>query len=308
MSAWYGTRAGGSAMLRHAAAVIVVTLCLGSSSALAQNPELTIKVPSAEVHQTPSLGSLVIGKAPRGAVLEVTREVGDWVKVSWPEDKSGMGYIHLSNGSLAHRSANQGQPTIGAVQTAAAGASASAVAPSALPQREPQAPIMAPAAPAGTQYTVPLSHRFGIGGLMSGSKFGIGVTGRGWWHNHLGVQVAASRTSITSPFLPTNVTSNEFSPSLLYSLPDAVTDYVWVRPYAGGGLNIRRERFGSTATGDLVSETYTGSQFFGGAEFSFAGAPRVAVSMDVGYRTRSQFVGMEVGGMGFTLSGHWYVR
>ena len=43
--------------------------------------------------------------------------------------------------------------------------------------------------------TVPLSHRIGLGGLMSGSRFGIGVgTGRGWWHNDLGVQVAASRS------------------------------------------------------------------------------------------------------------------
>jgi hypothetical protein len=57
-----------------------------------------------------------------------------------------------------------------------------------------------------------------------------------------------------------------------------------------------------------VSENYVGSQFFGGAEFTFAGAPRFAVSTDVGYRSRSVFLGTELGGMGFTLSGHWYVR
>ena len=104
------------------------------------------------------------------------------------------------------------------------------------------------------RYTVALSHRFGIGGLMSGASFGIGVTGRGWWHNHLGVQVAASRSSVTAPILPNQIVASEFSPSVLYSLPDAVTDYVWVQPYAGGGLNVRRQRVGSTTTGDLVSE------------------------------------------------------
>ena len=107
MSARHGARAGGSQMFRHATAVIVAALSLGSSAAFAQNAELTVKVVSAEVHQTPSVGSPVIGKAPRGAVLEVTREVGDWVKVSWPDDKSGAGYVHLSNGSLGHRAASQ---------------------------------------------------------------------------------------------------------------------------------------------------------------------------------------------------------
>ena len=81
-------------MFRHATAVIVAALCFGSSAAFAQNAEITVKVVSAEVHRRrPSVGSPVIGKAPRGAVLEVTREVGDWVKVSWPDDKSGVGYV-----------------------------------------------------------------------------------------------------------------------------------------------------------------------------------------------------------------------
>jgi SH3 domain-containing protein len=224
-------------MVRHVAAVIIVTVCLGSSQAFAQNAALTVKVPSAEVHQTPSVGSPVIGKAPRGAVLEVTREVGDWVKVSWPDDKSGVGYIHLSSGSLDRHWTGQVQPAPQAAPAPAAAASSPSFAPAA-PTHEPQAAPLAPAAPAATQYTVPLSHRFGLGGSMSGSTFGIGVTGRGWWRNHFGAQVAASRSSISSPFLPTQVTSTEFSPSVLYSLPDAVTDYVWVRPYAGGGLNV----------------------------------------------------------------------
>jgi Bacterial SH3 domain len=294
-------------MFRYVAAVIVVAVCLGSSPAFAQNAALTVKVPSAEVHQTPSVGSPVIGRAPRGAVLEVTREVGDWVKVSWPDDNSGVGYIHLSSGSLERHRTGQEQAAPQVAQATTAAAPSPAFIPAA-PGHEPQAAPLAPASPAATQYTVPLSHRFGLGGSMSGSTFGIGVTGRGWWRNHFGVQVAASRSSISSPFLPTQVTSTEFSPSVLYSLPDGVTDYVWVRPYAGGGLNVRRQRFGSTTTGDLASENYVGSQFFGGAEFTFAGAPRFAVSADVGYRSRSLFLGTELGGIGFTLSGHWYVR
>jgi len=290
-------------MFRHVAAVIIVVLCLGSSSALAQSADITIKVAAAEVHVTPSLGSPVIGHAPRGMVLQVTREVGDWVKVSWPQDKGGVGYVLVNEGTLGHRGANGIQPPQAAQPAMSMGQVPSAPAPVQEPPSQ-----LTPGAPAGRQYTVPLSHRVGVGGLMSGSDLGFGVSGRGWWHNHVGVQVALSRISTTSPFLPTHVTSTEFSPSVMYSFPDAVTDDVWIRPYAGGGLNLRRQRFGSETTRDLVSDSYYGMQLFGGAEFSIAGAPRLALSADIGYRSRSQFVGMELGGMGFTLAGHWYIR
>jgi hypothetical protein len=34
----------------------------------------------------------------RGRTLLVTRQLGSWVKVSWPEAEDGAGYLHVSWG------------------------------------------------------------------------------------------------------------------------------------------------------------------------------------------------------------------
>jgi hypothetical protein len=96
-------------MIRHAAAV-VVALCLSSSWAAAQGTALTINTASASVHKSPSTASPVVGRAARGATLEVTREVGDWVKVTWPAAPDGVGYVRASMGSLARASAPVSRP------------------------------------------------------------------------------------------------------------------------------------------------------------------------------------------------------
>ena len=70
-------------MIRHAAAVVIVLL-LSPSWLTAQGTELTVNVSSASVHKGPTTASPVIGHAARGAKLEVTRNVGDWVKIAWP--------------------------------------------------------------------------------------------------------------------------------------------------------------------------------------------------------------------------------
>ena len=84
-------------MIRQAAAV-VVALCLSTSPLYAQSThvKLTVSEASATVHKSPSTGSPVIGKAPRGTELVVTREVGDWVKVSWPSAADGAGYVRVN--------------------------------------------------------------------------------------------------------------------------------------------------------------------------------------------------------------------
>ena len=83
-----------------------------TSPLYAQNTvKLTVNEASANVHKSPSVGSPVIGKAPRGTALVVTREVGDWVKVSWPSAADGAGYVRVSAGTLARRKRHRsGQP------------------------------------------------------------------------------------------------------------------------------------------------------------------------------------------------------
>src|SRR5512145_3141691 len=89
-------------MIRHAA-VVALAVLVTSSSVSAQSMEFTVKVQSATVHKSPSTGSPVIGRAPRGTVLEVTRDIGTWVKIAWPDAEDGVGYVHQSVGSMAQR-------------------------------------------------------------------------------------------------------------------------------------------------------------------------------------------------------------
>ena len=286
-------------MLRHVAAVAIV-LCLTPSSVYAQSAAFTVSTNSADVYQAPSTGSSVIGHAQRGAVLPVTRELGSWVKVSWPDARDGAGYVHVSTGSLT---------------------TASAAAPAAAPRVEPVSP--APGSSAATRtsageqlvprasYVTPPTHIVGVGGLLGGSTFGYGVTGRVWSKDRLGFQLRLSHSSVTIDPSPDRLSSTQFAPSVLYSWPDKVTDSVWVRPYVGGGPNIHHQtlNLGLLGAGGTMSDTSFGFQSFGGGELTFPSVPRFAVSAELGYRwTQTPFAGYDLGGMGVAVSAHWYVR
>jgi hypothetical protein len=89
------------------ASVVVIAVCLLPTLASAQVAEFTVNVQSAAVRKGPSTGSPVVGQAPRGAILEVTRDIGAWVKVAWPEAPDGIGYVHLSMGKLSQRATRE---------------------------------------------------------------------------------------------------------------------------------------------------------------------------------------------------------
>jgi len=321
-------------MIRHAAAVAVV-VCLGSSffpGLCAQSPEFTIGSEPAEVHKSPSTGSPVIGRAPRGAVLPVTRELGSWVRISWPAGDDGVGYLHVSTGSMAHSSLPVSRQTAAAppapiAQRAPIAARPAQVARPAPTPRPAQAPRPAPEAPAppptGVQgqrtgalappspvRSVSIPHLVGLGGLMGGSPFGFGASARASVGGRFRVQLEASRYAATSAAAQQHLTSVQFAPSLLYFLPDKVTDYVWMRPYVGGGLTMYHSTLsGTSVAGSSVSDNTLGRQAFGGVEVALAGAPRFTLSADFGYRWRqTPFDGFELGGRKLSVSGHWYVK
>ena len=86
-------------MIRLAAAV-VLALTLHPTLLLAQDTVLTVNVPSADVHKGPSTVNPVIGHVSRGTVLPVTRNLGSWVKVVWPAAPDGVGYVHVTMGTV----------------------------------------------------------------------------------------------------------------------------------------------------------------------------------------------------------------
>ncbi len=280
-------------MIRRALAV-AVALCVSPAWLYAQNVQLTVNTTAATVYKGPSIGSPAIGQAPPGTVLEVIRELGDWVKVTWPSVPDATGYVRVSAGSLTRQSTTQ-----------------LAQAPTGRSTPEPAltsngalnvAPTQVGGQPAATGGGI--SRVVGFGGRMGGSTLGFGGTVRGWSRKRLGLQVEISRYTLTSVAAAGSVTSLEIAPSLLFSARDRVSDYVWLRPYVGGGVNMQHATqagFGSTSK--------TGFQAFGGGEFTFASAPRLAVSTDLGYRwDRAPYDGFEMDGLRVGISAHWYPR
>jgi hypothetical protein len=302
-------------MTRHVAAIGLV-LCLAPAWAAAQTAEFSVGAASARVHKAPSTGSPVIGTAPQGTVLEVTRELGDWVKVSWPSVPDSTGYVHVKSGSLRPASATTGtaarpagrplraapvRSSSGSTLTGPTGLAGADLSPLAHTEHPSD---LGPQPRNGSTYVAPQPHLFGIGGRMGGSTIGFGGSARGWSRNALGAQIEVSRYAITSDGAPGSVTTMEFAPSALYALPDRISDYVWLRPFVGAGANWTR----STQTG-FGSTSKLGFQAFGGAEATFSSLPRFTISGDVGYRsTQSPYDGFELGGLRFSLSGHWYLR
>jgi hypothetical protein len=298
-------------MIRYAAA-IAVFLCLIPSPLRAQSATFTVNIASADVHKAPSTGSPVVGNARRGAVLEVTRELGSWVKVVWPKAQDGVGYVHVSMGSIARGSTPA--PNRAAPAPSRAGASTSArpavaSAPSATPARPERIEAGEPAAPVRTVYVRPPTHIIGIGGRMGAPSLGFGATARAWPRERVGVQFEMSRYALADA--PGRVTSMQFTPSVLYSPRDRLTDYFWVRPYLGAGPSLQHQTLngGTAGLGDPASDNRFGFRAFGGGEVTFASAPRFALSADVGYHwIESSFPGYELGGLGLSVSGHWYVK
>ena len=302
---------------------LAIVLAAAATPAVAQEPEITVTAASANVHKGPSTGSPVIGKVPQGTILEVTRNLGDWVKVTWTAAPDSTGYVHLSAGTLGARvaSARRGTPAPRRDTQARVHASSSTSRPAPPAPRSGEAagrtavldadPVLHEHEAQDAVYITPPSHRVGLGGQVSGSALGYGGSARLWSRRKLGVQLDFSRFALTSGLAPGRVTSFQFAPGVLYALPDRVSDYFWLRPYLGAGLGIQRHRFNDAgAAGLAVSESRVGLHAFGGGEITFASLPRFALSTDIGYRWREEtpFAGFELGKLAFSVSGRWYVR
>jgi hypothetical protein len=283
-------------------AAILVALCISPAPAGAQTTTMKVTVASADVYLSPSTGSPVIGHASQGTVLVVTRELGSWVKVPWPEAENGVGYVHVSKGTVVHGS--QADDRASTIQSAAPAARRTSDPAGAAPtsqRQQLQNPV----------YVTPPSHEIGVGGLLAGPNAGFGASARAWRRDRFGVQLDVARFGVTSAVTPGRVTSVQFEPSGLYSLKDKVTDYWWLRPYAGGGLSIQRQTFtnGVAGTAEPVSDSSLGYHVFGGGEVTFASMPRFTLSADVNYRwLRAPFTGFDAGGFSVAVSGRWYLR
>lgn len=297
-------------MVRRMAAV-VLALILNPALARAQDTVLTVTVLSADVHRGPSTATPVIGHVSRGSVLPISRNLGSWAKVAWTDAPEGIGYVHVTMGRLgpsnAASAANLPARTSSATASATfAPASATTIVPPVT--RKPASDRMAVR---GELSNTPITHIFGVGGLV-GPMRSFGATARVWRTDHLGIQLAFTRDAMTSDLAAGRVTSIRVEPGLVYGLFDRVTDYVWFRPYVGSVLSVRHQTWklsGPTAV-EPASDNGIGFRLFGGSELTFAGVPRLGLSVEFGYRRfpTTPFPEFEADRLSVSIAGHWYVR
>ena len=285
-------------------------LCAAPTSLWAQTIR-TVSVVLVAVHKQPTTSSPVIGQAARGRSLEVTREVGDWVQVVWPAAPDRIGYVRVRLNSSTIASLSEPRP--GAVLASNVADTPVATEPH-VADRE-AASVTTPAALADTRhmglpnngYQLPL-HTLGFGARVDPFRT-IGGSGRFWSAYGFGVQLDLSRSATSSELAPGRVTTLAVSPSVLYPLPGVVRSSVWVRPYIGSGLDFARSSLSNVTPGMSIHDNSVGFKAFGGGEFTFAGAPQVGVSVDLGYRwLDSPFTGFDNSHLHLSFAGHWYVR
>ena len=264
-------------MVRRMAAV-VLALTLNPTPARAQDAVLTVTALSADVHRGPSIVTPVIGHVSRGTVLPVSRNLGSWAKVAWPDAPEGVGYVHVTMGRLGPSSADASAANM-STRTSSPASATTTIPP--VTRRSAGERI----AVRGELTDTPISHIFGVGGLV-GSMSSFGATARAWRSDHLGIQLAFTRDAMTSDLAAGRVTSIRFEPGVVYALFDHVSDYFWIRPYVGSVLGFRHQtlKVSAPAAMELASHNAVGFRVFGGSELTFAGVPRFGLSAEFGYR------------------------
>jgi hypothetical protein len=287
-----------------------VALCVQASGVSAQVRHFTVSTPTVSVYKAPTNVSPVIGEATQGTTLEVTRDVGGWVKVPWPKAAEGVGYIRKNAGTLSVL----GPAVPAAAPIIAASAPAASPHPAPLPASRVSAAqsgqaVRSQAAAVPIGYVAPI-HRIGMGGQIGGSAFGAGFSARGWSRSqHVGVQFDLTRYSMSNDLFLTPTSVTQFGPRVLYAFRDRVSDRTWVRPYAGVGAHVMRSSMTEPLTRVPLSETGMSAQLFGGSELTLSAVPRLGLSADVGYQWyRTPFANDSLGGASLTLSAHWYVK
>jgi hypothetical protein len=292
-------------------AALAFALCLTSSYVSAQTT-YTIKE-TVDVHQAPLTSSPVIGHATRGRSLELTRDVGDWAEVTWAGAASHKGFIRVRYASEP-LAAFRDLPAIHAAPAApTALASASPTGTQNLqPSQAPAVtPSPVPSAPQGRDaiaFELP-PHTAGFGLRMDPRFRDFGGAVRLWSPYRVGAQLEVSRSTTSSALTMGHLASWQFSPAVLYALPDVVQSSVWIRPYVGTGLDLVRSDFGGVIPGVSTTDTAFGTRIFGGAEFTLPGAPQVTLSTDVGYHwLTSSFNAFDIGGVRTSIAAHWYIR
>src|SRR5262245_29528079 len=294
-------------MIRRIAAV-VLALILNPAFLHAQDNVFTVTVPTASVYKGPSNVTPVIGHVSRGTALSVSRDLGGWVKIAWPDAEDGVGYVRTSMGHVGGSDADTS-----AANASPRSSSAPASAPAAAPATGASAARTSTSqriAPQRQSKNSEISHVFGVGASLVPMS-GVGATARAWHKNHLGIQVAVMRDVMTSDVAAGRVTSMRFEPGVEYAPFDRVSDYLWFRPYMGSAVSFVHQTLSISRpfARPPVSDSGLGYRVYGGGELTFASMPQFGVSADLGYRhLPAPFAGFKADPLSVSIAGHWYIK
>ena len=156
-------------------------------------------------------------------------------------------------------------------------------------------------------------HTFGVGGTL-GSSFGasigrvmsVGGSFRYWMGPHVGVDLKANWMRYN---IGTNPSVAQVAPSVTYMLNGFQGGAIGIHPYAGAGPTYARLH-GILTTTPTATISGTGFQEFGGAEITFRGMNRFAISAEVvHFGLPSAFTSSHVrSGTHLAVEFHYYLR
>ena len=242
----------------------IVLLLVAPARLSAQSAEFRVDTASASVHKAPSIASPVIGHARQGVALEVTRDLGSWVKVPWPDASGGIGYIHVSMGTRIGASL----PRVAVASVVPAGEAAAASQSVALWRRTMSCRRRTSSDSVGSS----ADRRSDRGSTRGPGSRSAGAAARGRPHLvHRSDRFrSADRDSVCAepPVLPVESRDRLRVGSAL----------------PGSRSSLVRQSLGVIPPGGVaVSRSSVGVQTFGGGEFTFASVPRFSVSADLRY-------------------------
>jgi hypothetical protein len=296
-------------MIRRAAA-IALAFMLNPALLRAQDTSFTVTVPSADVYKGASNVTPVIGHVSRGTVLSVSRNLGDWVKIAWPDAEDGVGYVRISMGRVGGSDASAPATNASPGASSSSAGTTATIPPPTRTSTGGQGTPRGQVTPRVQSRVRPISHIFGVGASVAPMS-GFGATAQAWRHNHLGIQVGFMRDVLTSDIAAGRVTSIQFEPGVAYAPFDRVGDYVWIRPYLGSAVSFLHQTLSVTTPLPMqpVSDNGMGFRVFGGGELTFASMPQFGVSADLGYRRLpTPFFGFKADALSVSIAGRWYIR
>ena len=157
------------------------------------------------------------------------------------------------------------------------------------------------------------SYTYGVNNYSSGTY--VGINARSWTEGPLGFEFGYTTRGRSENWFGTGSgytwRYHVLPINVLYTVPfNLDNDLLYLRPYAGGGLNITRYTTNLTGYYTTImtgyedsrgSETKVGGQGFGGAEVTFKAVPKLGVGVDLGVHR----IGWGTG-FGSSFKAHYY--